>query len=150
MVQSFERRTTQRRAMCGIIHRTAVRRKLWKRFVPLSEHETHIPDVFRHYEITPERMRLLRALSRISAKQRAAFLLFELAGFSLQEIQVIQGDKSLSAVKSRLQRTRRQLRDLLQADTNGHASAPIVDTVSHLEKETIRNTTEALETLNER
>jgi DNA-directed RNA polymerase specialized sigma24 family protein len=36
--------------------------------------------------------------------------LFELGGFSLTEIQQIQGEKSLSAIKSRLGRTREKLR----------------------------------------
>jgi DNA-directed RNA polymerase specialized sigma24 family protein len=53
---------------------------------------------------------LLEALYSLTEKERAAILLFELGGFSLIEIQQIQGEKSLSAIKSRLSRTREKLR----------------------------------------
>jgi RNA polymerase sigma-70 factor, ECF subfamily len=55
---------------------------------------------------------LYDALQRLPHKQREAFVLFEVSGFSLQEIQELQGD-SLSAVKMRLVRARDRLRHLL-------------------------------------
>jgi RNA polymerase sigma-70 factor, ECF subfamily len=55
---------------------------------------------------------LYDALQKLPHKQREAFVLFEVSGFSLQEIQELQGD-SLSAVKMRLVRARETLRHLL-------------------------------------
>lgn len=55
---------------------------------------------------------LYEALERLPLKYREAFVLFEISGFSLAEIQEIQGG-GLSAVKMRLVRAREQLRDLL-------------------------------------
>jgi len=55
---------------------------------------------------------LYEALERLPAKQREAFVMFEISGLSLAEIQHIQGD-SLSAVKMRLVRARERLQELL-------------------------------------
>ena len=52
------------------------------------------------------------ALSRLPAKQRETVVLFEISGFTLQEIRDIQGG-TLSGVKSRLRRGRRDLARLL-------------------------------------
>ncbi|HEU4454664.1 MAG TPA: sigma factor-like helix-turn-helix DNA-binding protein, partial [Longimicrobium sp.] len=67
-----------------------------------------------------ERITILGALSGLSNKERAAVLLFELGGFSIEEIAGIQGERSISAVKSRLSRARARLRDRL--DGPGPAS----------------------------
>lgn len=65
---------------------------------------------------------LYDALQRLPFKQREAFTLFEISGFSLQEIQELQGD-SLSAVKMRLVRARETLRSLLgEADPSNRAT----------------------------
>lgn len=71
---------------------------------------------------------LYDALQKLPNKQREAFVLFEVSGFSLQEIQELQGD-SLSAVKMRLVRARETLRHLLgetptQQATIHHLTAP--------------------------
>ena len=64
---------------------------------------------------------LYAALERLPYKQREAFTLFEISGFSLQEIQELQGD-SLSAVKMRLVRAREALRAALgDADSENRA-----------------------------
>jgi RNA polymerase sigma-70 factor, ECF subfamily len=55
---------------------------------------------------------LYAALERLPHKQREAFVMFEITGLSLVEIQEVQGD-SLSSVKMRLSRARERLRDLL-------------------------------------
>ena len=52
-------------------------------------------------------------LDRLPPKQREAFLLFEISGFSLKEIHELQGG-TLSGVKKRLQRAREQLRHWLE------------------------------------
>jgi RNA polymerase sigma-70 factor (ECF subfamily) len=52
------------------------------------------------------------ALERLPAKQREALLLFDVFGFSLNDVQEVQGD-SLSAVKQRLKRGRERLAQLL-------------------------------------
>jgi len=58
---------------------------------------------------------MLHALDRLPAKQREALILFEISGFSIEEICALQGG-SLSGVKSRLARGRQKLAELL-----GHA-----------------------------
>lgn len=71
-----------------------------------------------HAELSPENyvdtQILYDALEHLPHKQREAFVLFEISGFSLQEIQEQQGD-SLSAVKMRLVRARETLRRMLEA-----------------------------------
>lgn len=58
-------------------------------------------------------LRLLKeALNRLPAKQKEALILFEISGFSIKEIQQLQGG-SLSAVKARLFRGRKRLSALL-------------------------------------
>jgi len=56
-------------------------------------------------------------LDRLPPKQREAFLLFEISGFSLKEIHELQGG-TLSGVKKRLQRGREQLRHWLEPSEN--------------------------------
>ena len=59
-----------------------------------------------------------KALAKLSAKERAAILLFEIADFSIEEITAIQQEKSISAVKSRLSRARAKLRKAISEDEN--------------------------------
>jgi len=72
---------------------------------------------------------LHRCLDKLPEKQAEALTLFELSGFSLKEIQAIQGG-SLSAVKLRLKRGRERLRALLVKDPVEvpvkHAAASLV------------------------
>jgi RNA polymerase sigma-70 factor (ECF subfamily) len=56
-------------------------------------------------------------LDQLPSKQREAFILFEISGFSLNEIRELQGG-SLSGVKMRLQRAREQLRQWLEPSDN--------------------------------
>lgn len=58
---------------------------------------------------------LLKALDQLPEKQKEAILLFEVSGFSMQEISDIQ-DSSLSATKTRISRGRRELKRLLSED----------------------------------
>ncbi|MBI5326219.1 MAG: RNA polymerase sigma factor [Ignavibacteriae bacterium] len=55
---------------------------------------------------------LYQFLEKLPYNQREALILFELSGFSLQEIKEIQGG-SLSGVKSRLKRGRKKLAQLM-------------------------------------
>ena len=57
---------------------------------------------------------LYKALSRLPEQQREAILLFEISGFSIKEIAVLQ-ESSESAIKQRLSRGRQQLLEQLQA-----------------------------------
>ena len=69
-----------------------------------------------------ERKQLLYdALSKLSSKERSAVLLFEISGFSVEEIRVIQNERSLSAVKSRLSRARKKLRTSISELENNHS-----------------------------
>lgn len=60
-------------------------------------------------DINPDVGLLYDYLDKLPLKQKEAFLLFELSGFSLKEIKQLQGG-SLAAVKSRLNKARVQLR----------------------------------------
>lgn len=81
-----------------------------KLFAVLTEKNSEFPAVYQDGLLSSKEAVLLEALHTLAEKERAAILLFELGGFSLTEIQGIQGEKSLSAVKSRLSRTREKLR----------------------------------------
>jgi RNA polymerase sigma factor (sigma-70 family) len=89
---------------------SSIRKHFWKRFVPLDRNTIDIPEIFPRNEYNEERILLDNALSKLSAKERAAVLLYEIAGFSIEEIQHLQKENSLSAVKSRLSRARQKLR----------------------------------------
>jgi RNA polymerase sigma-70 factor, ECF subfamily len=77
---------------------------------------TSAPDVFVDVNL------LYAALERLPSKQREAFVLFEITGLSLVEIQEVQGD-SLSSVKMRLARARERLLDLLGGNAGGSVSS---------------------------
>ncbi len=55
---------------------------------------------------------LLKAMEQLPEQQKEALLLFEVSGFKIQEIADIQ-ESSVSAVKTRLHRSRQKLRTLL-------------------------------------
>lgn len=67
---------------------------------------------------------LLKAIQQLPEKQREALILFEVSGFSIQEIGTIQGD-SEGAIKTRLSRSRKQLRK--QLDDGGKVTAMVSD-----------------------
>jgi len=84
--------------------------KRGKLFAVLTEKNTAFTAVYHDDVLSVKETVLLEALHSLSEKERAAILLFELGSFSLTEIQQIQGERSLSAIKSRLSRTREKLR----------------------------------------
>ncbi len=55
---------------------------------------------------------LYEALAKLPEKMRESIILFEISGFSLNEIQEIQGG-TLSGVKSRIKRAREKLKEIL-------------------------------------
>ena len=81
------------------------------------QHADPLPDVQADVDI------LRQAMQRLPAKTHEAILLFEINGFSLEEIKKIQGG-SLSGVKSRLARGRQQLTRLLDAENVQQHSKP--------------------------
>ena len=87
------------------------------RFIPFSglienEKDDAFPAVYRQDPELSESFR--HALNCLRKKERAAILLYEVAGFSMEEIRIMQKEKSISAVKSRLSRARMKLREIIR------------------------------------
>jgi RNA polymerase sigma-70 factor (ECF subfamily) len=96
------------------VHRNRSRRGFWRRFLSLERKDGKQIDVAGEdcADWDEERRgaeRVRAALARLSPEQRAAVVLFELEGFSIEETAAIQG-ASVSAVKTRLARGRKRLR----------------------------------------
>jgi RNA polymerase sigma-70 factor, ECF subfamily len=89
-----------------------VRNHFWKRFVPSdsARDEKWLYDIYDRDEKDHDKSLLFSALSELNPKERSAILLFEIAGFSIEEITAMRGERSVSAVKSRLSRCREKLR----------------------------------------
>jgi RNA polymerase sigma-70 factor, ECF subfamily len=100
---------------------SSIRKHFWKKFLPIDDNRPAVesmPDVYDRAEQSENRIVLNRALSKLSAKERAAILLYEIADFSIEEITEIQKEKSISAVKSRLSRARIKLRKHITEQEN--------------------------------
>lgn len=115
------------------VHRQRSRRSFWRRFVPfLGSDEESAPDrasdrsADRSYEeARGESAQLSAALQQLPAEQREAVVLFEVDGYSIEEIAEMQR-ASVNAVKSRLLRGRQRLREKYAAlDDN---DAPLLAT----------------------
>jgi RNA polymerase sigma-70 factor (ECF subfamily) len=96
------------------VHRNRTRRGFWRRFLSMERKDGTSIDVAGEDGASwdDERRgadRIARALARLSPEQREAVVLFELDGFSVEEIAALQS-VSVSAVKSRLARGRERLR----------------------------------------
>lgn len=89
------------------VHRTRCRRAFWRRLV--SNDGIDPSDDSDLAEDRASARRAQAALATLAAPQREAIVLFELHGYSLEEIAEIQ-HASLSSVKSRLMRGRDRLR----------------------------------------
>ncbi len=89
------------------VHRGRHRRAFWRRLFPLSE-VVEEPSHPAEADALEGAQRMTRALGALSVEGREAIVLFELEGFSLDEIAALQ-QTSLSAVKSRLARARARL-----------------------------------------
>jgi DNA-directed RNA polymerase specialized sigma24 family protein len=73
-----------------------------------------MPEVYEEAENSERKQLLYKALSKISSKEKAAVLLFEIGGFSIEEIKEMQNEKSISAIKSRLSRARGKLKTIIE------------------------------------
>jgi RNA polymerase sigma-70 factor (ECF subfamily) len=94
-------------------HRSRSRRRFWKRFLALenlSPHENPVGEDGRSWPGEIEQAaRAAQALASLAAPEREAVVLFEIEGYSIEEIARLQR-ASVSAVKSRLVRGRQKLR----------------------------------------
>jgi RNA polymerase sigma-70 factor, ECF subfamily len=93
---------------------SSIRKHFWRKFLPADDNRPAVesmPDVYDRAEQSETRIVLDRALSKLSTKERSAILLYEIAGFSIEEITEIQKENSISAVKSRLSRARAKLKE---------------------------------------
>lgn len=121
---------------------TAIRKHFWKKFLPMDDSGFNAPDmpeIYDRAEQSESRMLLNRALGVLTAKERAAILLFEIAEFSIEEIVTIQKERSLSAVKSRLSRARKKLKKQIteQEIFSVRSDDPYGDLNGDLETETL-------------
>ena len=91
------------------------RKNFWKNLTSLDNYDAkeNIPELYSEIEVNDTRNLLSIALAKLSDKERIAILLFEIEGFSIEEISELQGERSQSAVKSRLSRTRSKLKDII-------------------------------------
>lgn len=96
------------------VHRNRSRRRFWRRFLSLDSEQARgfDPPGVDARDLNEERHgaeRASRALASLPSVQREAVVLFELDGYSIEEIADLQ-DVTISAVKSRLARGRERLR----------------------------------------
>ncbi|HEY2746947.1 MAG TPA: RNA polymerase sigma factor [Polyangia bacterium] len=91
------------------VHRARHRVSFWRRLVPLDEVRAEVAVTDGGRDAYEGAQRMARALATLAPAEREAIVLFELEGFSLEEIAALQ-KSSLSAVKSRLVRARGRLR----------------------------------------
>jgi RNA polymerase sigma-70 factor (ECF subfamily) len=96
------------------VHRNRSRQHFWRRFLSLDSERARgfDPPGADARDLADERRgaeRASRALASLPAVQREAIILFELDGFTIEEIAGLQGS-TISAVKSRLARGRERLR----------------------------------------
>ena len=124
----------------------SVRNDFWKKFLPSDSlpSVTDIPEIFSRNENDERKLTLNKALSKITYKERSALLLFELGGFTLEEIKEIQNERSLSSVKSRLSRAREKLRKVIVNEENNISNSKNKSSIiiGDLNNETIRIITE--------
>lgn len=96
------------------VHRARCRADFWRRFLPLPSNDPDPgprdpPHIGAHEERRAGAARMAAALAVLPPEQREAVVLFEVDGFSIEEIAAMQGS-SITAVKTRLVRGRERLR----------------------------------------
>jgi RNA polymerase sigma-70 factor (ECF subfamily) len=91
------------------VHRERSRRSFWRRFVPFLGGDEEAAPQRAYDETRGESAQLSAALFRLPAEQREAVVLFEVDGYSIEEIAEMQR-ASVTAVKTRLARGRQRLR----------------------------------------
>ncbi len=91
------------------------KRKLWRRRI-FGEYNQEYAETIPAGTVSPETRfdieTLYKALDKLPAKQKEAVILFEISGFSIEEICEIQGG-TISGVKSRLKRGRETLTEIM-------------------------------------
>lgn len=100
-----------------IITRTfynSVRKPFWSRFVSLESESGKVAFQVFEDDFFEDNQWIVSALSKISKKERATILLYEIGGFSIKEIASMQGENSESTIKSRLSRTRNKLKEIME------------------------------------
>jgi RNA polymerase sigma-70 factor (ECF subfamily) len=97
------------------LHYRQLRRKKWWGVFDPSQAERIADSNSPAPDSRLDTMLLDRAIATLPKKQREAVILFEISGFSLEEIREIQGG-SLSGVKSRIVRGRDRLVKMLRED----------------------------------
>lgn len=95
------------------VHRERSRRSFWRRFVPLGAERQEVAARPALEDARGEAAQLSRALQELPAEQREAVVLFEVDGYTLDEVAELTGS-SVAAVKSRLARGRSRLREHYQ------------------------------------
>lgn len=97
------------------VHRERSRRSFWRRLVPLADSPPQGAPARpgAHEDARGQAARLSQALAELPVEQREAIVLFEVDGYSLEEVAELTGS-SVPAVKSRLARGRSRLRDHYQ------------------------------------
>jgi RNA polymerase sigma-70 factor, ECF subfamily len=108
-------------------HRSRSRIKFWRRFVSLDEaypagSEPAGDDGGRWHDEAWRARRATIALGSLAAVQREAVVLFEIDGYSIEEIAAMQR-VSISAVKSRLTRGRERLRRYYERHGDSESTA---------------------------
>jgi RNA polymerase sigma-70 factor (ECF subfamily) len=96
------------------VHRARCRADFWRRFLPLSSSDPEPgprdpPRPGAHEEQRAGAARMASALAALPPEQREAVVLFEVDGFSIEEVAAMQ-ESSVTAVKTRLMRGRERLR----------------------------------------
>lgn len=103
------------------VHRTRARRSSWRRWIPWeATHEPVGDDGSLWVDRRASAGRAAAALATLSPPQREAIVLFELHGYSIEEVAELQ-NASVTSIKSRLQRGRERLRTYYRA-----ASEPVL------------------------
>ncbi|OJJ23637.1 hypothetical protein BKI52_04550 [marine bacterium AO1-C] len=121
LLATYERfdQIKQKDQLIGYLVRTARNRSVdyWRKnryqTELLEKHAEELSGSGLSPETTLDIQLLYKTLDRLSAKQRDAIILFEICGFSIQEIADIQKSNS-NTVKSHLNRGRKKLRQLLE------------------------------------
>jgi RNA polymerase sigma-70 factor, ECF subfamily len=122
----------------------AYRKRFRNRFT-FTENENTIEDLRSIYPGNSGNQEIeiiYTALSKLKLKERTAILLFELGGFSIEDIRNLQSERSISAVKSRLSRAREKLkksipeieRDKIKSENNisGNLDEEVINILSEI------------------
>ena len=130
-------------------HRSLYRTSFWRRFTPLSDSTESIPGIDIADSKYVIHQQLQRQLAILDKREREAIILFEVSGFSIEEIRRIQGDRSISAVKSRLSRARSRLKDQTAQQRGMHQTIQSsAESSDDFESEVLSTTTNAVRKLN--